>query len=438
MPSAISENIKSAIHLYLQERKEANEDASAYAFVNTHVELVRTARDLMPNYQIFIRRTLQSIAKDLDMKVVETSIIRWKKLLDSDAETTISTIPTITSSSSSVRQVVTDISQWKVSISNQQLMVKGVDVEALFNEFKQQSYNAVMNNDPSVGIQEIAALDNILILENLKDSSGLVKEVFGSTPLHELRLEQQRPYKEIKDKFPSDLKDDIEEILDEYSKENDLYEADKKIGALYSKAENHDVFRIIKCIANLLDEVSEEELVVSENHLTASFIHVIMKAIFKKDTKIFPHMSNHKAGDSSWRPDYKISRVQEGRARQECFGEVKPFSCKDSGNKAKDIIKAIKYSRKAITKFKFNFLITFVAQNDVLRFFVTRHLSDTMFVAAQVESFKLPTTTSEISQIGLTLTKLLRLSKLHTTCKPDTISAKEDVDLSESVIDSLF
>ena len=79
-------------------------------------------------------------------------------MLDSDAETTISTIPTVSTISSSgvsVRQVVTDISQWKVSISNKQLMVKGVDVEALFNEFKQQSYNAVMNNDPSVGIQEI-------------------------------------------------------------------------------------------------------------------------------------------------------------------------------------------------------------------------------------------------------------------------------------------
>ncbi|KAI8359164.1 hypothetical protein BD560DRAFT_491863 [Blakeslea trispora] len=438
MPSVIADKITTNIQLFLQERKKANENASLHAFVKTHTELVRTARDLMPNYQFFIRRTFKSIAKDMDMKVAEGSIIRWSKVLDSEAETTVSTIPTVSNSAASVRQVVSDISQWKVSISNHQLLIKDVDVESLFNEYKQQSYNLVLSNDPSVTIQEITALDNILILNNLKDSSQLMKDVFGSTNLHNLRLEQQQTYKNIKDKFPSDLKDDIEEILDDYSKEHDLYEADKRISALYSKAEGHDVFRIIKCVANLLDEVSEEELVVSENHLTASFIHSVMKAIFKKDTKTFPHMSNHKADDSIWRPDYKVSYVQQGKARQECFGEIKPSACKDNSRKAKDVIKAIKYSKKAVVKFKYNFLITFVVQDDMMRFFTIRHLSNTMFVATQIESFKLPTRTSELPQIGLILTKLLRLSKLHSTCQANTIDAKEDVDLPESIIDSFF
>ncbi|KAI8073499.1 uncharacterized protein B0P05DRAFT_573037 [Gilbertella persicaria] len=124
-------------------------------------------------------------------------------------------------------------------------------------------------------------MDNVLFLDNRKGTSQLMKDVFGTSILHDFH---------IKDKFPGDIKDEIEGIFDDYAKEKDLFEADKSVSLLYLKAENHDVFRIIKFAANLIDEVSEEEIVVPENHLTVSFIHLAMKVIFKKDTKTFPHV----------------------------------------------------------------------------------------------------------------------------------------------------
>ena len=129
------------------------------------------------------------------------------------------------------------------------------------------------------------------LLDEVTEEEAVVSENhLTASFLHDFRTSQQEVYKLIKKKFPNDTETSIEDILDDFSKEKNLFEAQKAINRLLMNVQDEQVFRVVKMVLDLLDEVTEEEVVVSENHLTASFVHVIMKAIFKKDLHVMPHM----------------------------------------------------------------------------------------------------------------------------------------------------
>ncbi|KAI8366125.1 hypothetical protein BD560DRAFT_401180 [Blakeslea trispora] len=438
MPSHTSEKIINAINKYIQARKDDTNDASLLSFIQENADLMREACNIVPNYQVFVRRCFQKQAKAHNVKMTNSGSIRWKKILFPEQDTTMSTIRTVSRSAITQTALINDISEWEVCISNSPLMFGEHDVEDLFNKYKQLSLEIIKNSNDPFGIQEIAAIDNILYLDILKQTSQVFKDVFPSSLAHDFRVSHQAVYKSLKKKFPEDIKAALEDILDDFAKEKNLFEAQKAINELLVDIEDEQVFQVVKMVFSLLDEVPEEEVVMSENHLTASFVHIIMKAIFKKDVYIMPHMSNNVCNDSNWRPDYKVSRIINKRAQQECFGEIKPSMCNDDSKKKKDLIKIMKYAKTAISQTKYNFFLTFVVQENMMRFFVTKYLSRTMYVCVEVESFRIPTTLNEIASITLVLTKLIRLGELYGSCKAASIEAEDERSLPESIIDSFF
>ncbi|OBZ90433.1 hypothetical protein A0J61_01504 [Choanephora cucurbitarum] len=211
---------------------------------------MREACNILPKYQAFVRRSFQKQAKTHGVKITNSSSIRWK-ILFLEQDTTMSTIRTVSRSALTQTAFINDISEWEFCISNMLLMFGKCNVEDLFKKYKQLALEAINNSNDPFGIQEIAS---------------------------------------IKKKFSDDIKAKLEDILDDFTKEKSLFEAQKAINGLLVDIQDEQVFQIVKMVFSLSDEMLEEEVVISENHLTASFVHIIMKAVFKKDIQVLPHM----------------------------------------------------------------------------------------------------------------------------------------------------
>ncbi|KAI8380108.1 hypothetical protein BD560DRAFT_388581 [Blakeslea trispora] len=396
-------------------------------FVETHVELIQRVKDTMLDYQIFIRRLFQTIAEE-HQKAVSEQKIRWIKLLSHGNQKTSPTT-VITATCRSVAYV-DSLGDLVVPSPSNPIMCGSVDVEQCFHEYKSNALELLKAGDIMFDVEDLLALDHVFYLKTINKTGKLMKNSFENQVLSSFRCEQEELYKSIKNTFPGDLRVEVEEALDEFAKEEDLWTTSKRIAAISQKAPCFDTYSIIKFANNLIDNVTATDVGVSENRLTCSFVHDAMKAIFKHDVYTLPHMSNHANDEGAWRPDYKVARLNSaGRAQNICFGEAK---------KDKDVIKVAKYTKEAIYKFNYNFMLSYVVQDGEVRFFLTKYISKTMFVFFEIEKFQIPTTTTTAISITSIFNKLLRLRILSKSSKANTISSEPLPSLSHALINKYF
>ncbi|KAI8358576.1 hypothetical protein BD560DRAFT_195887 [Blakeslea trispora] len=286
-------------------------------------------------------------------------------------------------------------------------MMNEVDLNACFNDLEKASMEILTSNNV-YSIQNVLAVNNVLLLKRPNLLSASLKKVFPSAVITALYKQQQEPYKSIDVAFPVDKRQQIEEILEEFVEENDLMQTRKRLNLLNNDVEDDDVFRIINLVSSLIYEVTPNDCAASENRLTASFVHSIMMSIFKTSVDYVPHMSNHtnKQDEGSlWRPDYKVS-IQQGTSRvvHVCFGEVKPASCTSQASLDKDLTKVAVYSKKTLEGKKFNFLLSFVVKNNIITVYMMQNFAEGFNTLVEIENLPIPTTIVILPSISVILT----------------------------------
>ncbi|KAI8376832.1 hypothetical protein BD560DRAFT_463465 [Blakeslea trispora] len=392
------------------------------------------------DYQQKIGKQFNKSAKKKGLTVINAKVC-WAELLDADlskseVQTTILTATTLSAAK------ISSIGDWVIPSPSQEYTCNGIDVAAVFFTYKQNAFEVIKSDNHAFAVEkilQISSLYSILFFKRHPQASNSFQKAFEATMITELRNQESSPYTGIKESFPSEIRDEIEQILDALSKEQDLWEASKNLNKLANTAESFDIFNIIKFLNNLIDEVTGDDVAVSENRLTCSFIHAAMKSIFKHDVYTVPHMSNHAIEEITWRPDYKVSKLNSGgKACQMCIGEVKPSSCCDKSLRDKDVVKIAKYSKDQLVKQKSNFFMTYIVQDDTLRFFLTTYASKSLFFFFKIKRFQIPTTVDNIVSVVVILTKLLRLRLLSKTFKKSCTFVEVSPSIPAKIIECLF
>jgi hypothetical protein len=173
-------------------------------------------------------------------------------------------------------------------------------------------------------------------------------------------------------------------------------------------------YRIITMAAQFIQEIlpiAEQEMKISELHLSSSFVHLIIEAIFKLNIEYSPHCADHSDG-GVWRPDYIVSKLDTGEPISILCGEIKPSSCKDMKKIEKDKIKVAVYAKQLIDKQHYNYLIGFIVVGKGIHFHLLSNSPGGLILNSKIESIQFPVEVDFIKTLVDTFSIMLKVSLL--------------------------
>ncbi|GAA5804858.1 hypothetical protein HPULCUR_010366 [Helicostylum pulchrum] len=158
-----------------------------------------------------------------------------------------------------------------------------------------------------------------------KDIRGLIKNYFSTEDLKMMHKATKYEVTSDKISFDQNLYFSIKEAIEKF--EEDEEELDFSINLLaFCKTSNQHEARVIKAIVYLFPElISVKNCTLSEAHLSASFVHPVIRSLFSSPN-VISHCSNIHQTDSN-RPDYKVNKY--AHYQYSCtpvFGEFKTYA----------------------------------------------------------------------------------------------------------------
>ncbi|KAI8339819.1 hypothetical protein BD560DRAFT_450781 [Blakeslea trispora] len=227
-------------------------------------------------------------------------------------------------------------------------------------------------------------------------------------------------------RFPSCVKAELEDVISDFEDDcfEDLEEFKDKLSKMRLNQTNPAVKRLIGLVSCLADELVAKEKKIGEMQLQTSFVHSLMKAMFKisKDHDAYASNLVFDKDDEilkNCRPDYL---VEVKGAQKNVVGEVKPSGTSKVGVEW-DVLRLGVFGRQILSRGGVDAVVCFHVVGKQLKFYIMTKAKN-VFLMNHIETITLPFFYSDLKTFPSQLNSIFNIMHIYEQfCKPNPSSS---------------
>ncbi|GAA5817020.1 hypothetical protein MFLAVUS_010555 [Mucor flavus] len=257
------------------------------------------------------------------------------------------------------------------------------------------------------------ALSGILFLQKDNQHQGLIKNHFSTEDLKMIHKATKSEITSGKISFNQNLYFSIKEAIDKFEEDEEELDFSINLLALCKTADQYEA-RAIKAIVYLFPElISVKNRTISEAHLSASFVHPVIRSLFSSPNDI-SHCSNLHQTDLN-RPDYKVDKYTHYQySSTPVFGELKT-SAYSSNTKLliTDLYRLAIFMKNEIDEKNLRLTIGFQVVGLCLYFYAMELTSSRIYKFVELFSVQLPKNINNLQETLLLLDPISNISRIY-------------------------